>query len=327
MAFITLLIGLAGLGVAIFLVMDGGAELVLSTFAAAGWGIVVVTLIHFLHMLLAGRGWQVLWHPSRRPKISLFVWVLWVREAVNALLPVARIGGEVAALRIMRKSGMPLSSVVGSLMVETTLSVATTFLFVLMGLFILGWRVPEHGMFLQWGLGLLVAALCLGVLFALQKYGAFSLLSRIVNMFAKGKFEHLHMSGKKLDRAVAAFYGRPARLFSCTFWSFIAWGVGALEIWAALHFLGYNASISDAIILEAMIMATGSAAFFVPASLGVQEGTFLIFGRLLGIPDETCLALALVRRSRDILLMVPGLLIWQVQEGKSFFTRRVLKNS
>jgi hypothetical protein len=75
-----------------------------------------------------------------------------------------------------------------------------------------------------------------------------------------------------------------------------------------------------------MIHATGSAAFFVPASLGVQEGALLFFGRMLGLPGETCLALALVRRCRDVLIMAPGLILWQIQEG-SFFLSRFLKGS
>jgi putative membrane protein len=317
----SLLIGLAGLGVAIYLMVDQGFELILQTFAAAGWGVVVVSALHIPHMAVAGRGWQVLWPRGRRPSLALFMWVLWVREAVNALLPVARIGGEVAALRLLTRAGMPMASSVGSLVVETTLSVATTFLFVLMGLAVLSWRVPEHGMFLQWALGLILSALVLAALVALQRFGAFALASRLIALFAKDKFKQLMDSGKKLDRAVMAFYARPAKLWGCTFWSFFGWWVGAFEFWVALQFLGHDARFSDGIVLEAMIMATGSAMFFVPASLGVQEGTLLIFGRMLGINDEVCLALALIRRSRDVLVMIPGLVAWQVVEGKGWLGR------
>jgi uncharacterized membrane protein YbhN (UPF0104 family) len=104
----------------------------------------------------------------------------------------------------------------------------------------------------------------------------------------------------------------------------LSWFVGAFEFYIAMKFLHHPIPFSDAIILEAMIHATGSAAFFVPASLGVQEGALLFFGQMLGIPGQTCLALALVRRCRDILIMAPGLVIWQVQEG-SFFLMKFLK--
>lgn len=321
MKWLTPLIGLFGLAAAVALIMGEGPRLILSTFTSAGWGVAAVSLLHFLHMAVAGLGWQALWPAQRRPPLKLFIWVLWVREAVNALLPVARIGGEVAALRLLRKSGMPLASAVGSLVAETTLSVATTFLFVLMGLLLLSWRVPQTGLWLQWGIGLFVSALILGALVALQRFGAFNLAGKIISKMAGDTFRHLDVSGRKLDRAVASFYAHPSRVLACAFWSYLGWAASAGELWLALHFLHFNAAFSDGVILEAMIMATGSAAFFVPASVGVQEGSFLLFGRMLGIPDETCLALALVRRCRDVLIMAPGLIVWQMQEGKSLFKR------
>jgi glycosyltransferase 2 family protein len=318
MKWLTLLIGVLGLGFAAWLIVTQGPELVFKTFTAAGWGVIFVSALHFLHMVLAGRGWQVLWPTHRRPALKLFIWVLWVREAVNALLPVARIGGEVASLNILQKSGMPVASSVGSLVVETTISVATTFVFIIMGLFVLSWRVPEQGLFLQWALGLGLSLGFLVLIIALQRAGGFQIIAKIINHFAHNTFKTLNQSGAKLDRAVMAFYARPSRVFGCTFWSFAAWWVGALELWVALKFLGHNALFSDGIILEAMIMATGSAAFFVPASIGIQEGTFLVFGRMLGISDEICIALALIRRTRDVLVMAPGLILWQMREHTPF---------
>jgi putative membrane protein len=318
MKLLTLLIGLLGLGVAVWLVIHEGPELIFATFAAAGLGILIVPLAHIPHYVVAGRGWQVLWPPHRRPPLKLFIWVLWVREAVNALLPVARIGGEVACLSLLRRAGLPLSSSVASLVVETTLSVITTFLFVLVGLALLAWRVPGYGAYLQWLLGLVVSAVLLGALVFLQRAGGFRLFAALINRVAGNTLKHLVTSGRKLDRAVMAFYGRPWRVFSCGFWSFLGWGVGAFEIWVALIFLQHSASFIDAFILEAMILAMGSAAFFVPASLGVQEGTFLFFGNLLGLPSEVCLALALLRRCRDLIVMVPGLIAWQAVEFRRF---------
>lgn len=327
MKFLTLLIGLLGLGFTGYLIANEGPHLVFGALAAAGWGTVVVCLLHFPHMAIAGRGWQVLWPKKRRPSLLLFMWVLWVREAVNALLPVARIGGEVVAAQLLKKGGLPMASNIGSLVVETTLSVLTTFLFVVMGLFVFSWRMGSGGIFLQWAVGLGVSCLLLAAFIALQRYGAFALIAKAVNVIAKDKFTQLSASSKKIDRAVMAFYGRVPRVFGCSFWSFLGWFVGAFEIYVALLFLGHKASFSDGIVLEAMILATGSAAFFVPASIGVQEGTILVFGRMLGISDEVCLALGLMRRARDVLVMAPGLILWQISEGKIFFTRKIKRDS
>jgi len=42
----------------------------------------------------------------------------------------------------------------------------------------------------------------------------------------------------------------------------------------------------------------------------------MIVGGLLGLSPELSLALALTRRARDLIVFLPGLLVWQVQEGQ-----------
>ena len=54
--------------------------------------------------------------------------------------------------------------------------------------------------------------------------------------------------------------------------------------------------------------------FLVPAALGVQEGGYLVVGAWLGIPAEAALALAMIRRAREVAIGVPGLLLWQASE-------------
>jgi hypothetical protein len=65
-------------------------------------------------------------------------------------------------------------------------------------------------------------------------------------------------------------------------------------------------------VIESLIQAVSSAAFFVPGALGVQEGGFILIGGALGLSPPTSLALAGARRIRDLLIFLPGLLAWQV---------------
>jgi uncharacterized membrane protein YbhN (UPF0104 family) len=89
----------------------------------------------------------------------------------------------------------------------------------------------------------------------------------------------------------------------------------ALEIWLALYFLGAQVSFTEAVVIESLIQAVSSAAFFVPGGLGVQEGGFILIGGALGLEPSTCLALAGARRIRDLLIFVPGLFAWQLAES------------
>jgi hypothetical protein len=69
-------------------------------------------------------------------------------------------------------------------------------------------------------------------------------------------------------------------------------------------------------------MAARSAGFMIPGALGVQEAALLAVGGLVGLPVETAMIIAVVKRLRDIVIGVPGLLVWQWTEGRWFQHRR-----
>ncbi|CAD6558425.1 hypothetical protein LMG28727_06629 [Paraburkholderia kirstenboschensis] len=98
------------------------------------------------------------------------------------------------------------------------------------------------------------------------------------------------------------------------FWQPLQCFLTSLEVWLALYFLGARVTLVEAVVIESLIQAIGSAAFFVPGGLGVQEGGFILIGGALGLDPSTCLALAGARRIRDLLIFVPGLLAWQFAE-------------
>jgi hypothetical protein len=86
--------------------------------------------------------------------------------------------------------------------------------------------------------------------------------------------------------------------------------------------LDLPASFVNALILQSTVLTIRSAAFAVPAGLGVQEGGYLVVGNLLGIPGEGAFALSLVARAREIGLGIPGLITWQVIEARRLWRGR-----
>jgi uncharacterized membrane protein YbhN (UPF0104 family) len=113
-----------------------------------------------------------------------------------------------------------------------------------------------------------------------------------------------------------AVYERHRDVGACFVWQLAGWLLGAGEIWLALSFLGQQRSVLDAVAIEALIQAVSSAAFIVPAALGVQEGAFVVIGAALGIDAVTALALATARRLRDVVIFFPGLIAWQWAEAR-----------
>jgi len=56
--------------------------------------------------------------------------------------------------------------------------------------------------------------------------------------------------------------------------------------------------------------------FMIPAGLGVQEGGLIIVGHAIGIDSNTALAVAMVKRMREVIWGLPFLLSWQWIEGR-----------
>jgi uncharacterized protein (TIRG00374 family) len=113
---------------------------------------------------------------------------------------------------------------------------------------------------------------------------------------------------RDVEERFVAFYVHHRVRFVCSFVLGLAqWFLGVLEIYFALHFLGQPVSLVDAWMIEAVIQLVRSVTFFMPANLGTQDGAIvLICGALTGSP-ALGLAVALLRRLREILWVAAGL--------------------
>jgi hypothetical protein len=121
----------------------------------------------------------------------------------------------------------------------------------------------------------------------------------------------------RIDRSIKLIWKRRGVVLRYVFfWQPLQCFATALEIWLALRFLGVDAGFVEAVVIESLIQALSSAAFFVPGNLGVQESGFVLIGGALGLDPATSLALAGARRIRDLMIFLPGLLAWQLAESR-----------
>jgi len=252
-----------------------------------------------------------------RPSLPGMVFQVWVRESVNNLLPVGRVGGELVCYRLMRRQGLRAAPVAGGLIADVALSLVSQLLFALLGLALLG----MGGAVLGWG------ALMAGLLGGFVLAGATimvlraSLLGRVIgaiNAVAQDRLAGMAEGARRLDIYLRRLWRRPRAPLLCTGWQFAAWLAGALEIWVACRVLGVEVSLADAVMIEALIQALASAAFIVPGALGVQEAGFVGLAVLAGLEPSMGAALAVTRRLRDVVLYLPGLLAWSWAEGRRF---------
>lgn len=311
------LLGLAGLAAATAVVVWSGWAQVSLALAQAGLvGIGAITLFHMLPLTVSSAGWRVLMPGKNRPSLPLFIYFMWIRAAVNNLMPVARVGGEFAAVRVMVAHGMRRNVAIALTVVELTLSIAAVFLFVLTGVILFALRVNDHDTVTQLLWGVLLSLPLIAVLAVVQRIGVFGLLSRLFRALFRDKWTAMAGDAARLDRAVGVIYRRHGRVILCGIMQMVAWSLGSVEVWIALRFLGHPLPLVEAAMIEALIQGSASAAFAIPGALGVQEAGFLLFGGMLGLSPGTAAALAVMRRCRDLLFYAPGLLVWQAHEGK-----------
>ena len=96
-------LALAGLALAIVLFVREDIAGVVDLLLAAGPGLIVAAIFIWRSMALNARAWQLLL-PCTASSLRTLTRATWIRESVNGLLPVGRIGGEVVAYRILRRS-------------------------------------------------------------------------------------------------------------------------------------------------------------------------------------------------------------------------------
>lgn len=247
----------------------------------------------------------------------------WIGESVSTLVPSAAVGGDIVRARLAAIRGVPVAIAGGTVLVDLTLGVFTQAAFTILGLILLVNASGQRSFVRPTLVGTVIGVVAVGGFYFVQRLGLFRFLASMVARLANSpEWQSMVESGETLDRTVRALYGRRRALVSCCFVTVISLVGGAGEIWIALHALGLHATVANAIILQSMVMTVRSAAFAVPSGIGVQEGGYLVVGNLLGIPGDAAFALSLIARVRELSIGVPGLILWQIIEGRRLLRAR-----
>jgi len=309
---------LLGTTLGIVLVLREGLGPILALLAAAGWTLLWLVPLHGLPLLLDALGWRTLLRAAAvSPAVTspgrLFV-IASVREAVNRLLPVANIGGEIAGIRMLWRDGAPAAAVAASVIVEVLLTIISQLLFAAAGVLLLLHLTGKAALASQLLLGLALAVPVVAVLYLLIHRGA--LFQRILRgvestLDLPAKLLGTREQARAVDARLRELLGRPGTLLATVAWQLAGFAAGAIETWLALTWLQHPVGLATALALESLTQAIRHFIFVVPAGLGVQEAGLVGFGYLLGLPNDASIALSLAKRMREILFGVPALAYWQ----------------
>jgi putative membrane protein len=314
---------LAGLGAVVFLVAWNGIDTVARVIAVGGWSILLLGLFFFVDLAGSAVSWRLLFAPGHGPSPARAFEASWMGSAVNALLPVANVGGEVVRARHVMRHGVAAAAAGASVIVDKTVQALTVLIWGLVGLALLVGHTGNREVIAGAAVGFALFAAGVAGFFLVQRLGVFGPAARAVASITNRAYWHgLAGSAGALDHAIRATYARLDRfLYACAL-KLATRVVLAAGVSAAALLMDQHIPIVEAFIIRSLAVSVRAVAFAIPSGLGAQEGAFVAIGALLGYPPELMLAISLATRVREILPYVPGLVAWHLAEGRALWRRR-----
>jgi len=314
---------LVGLAVMTVLVAWAGVQEIGGLLLATGWSLLWIPLIWLPSLPMNTRCWQLLFAPEHAPRFGAALYAQWIGRAINTLLPVASIGGDVVKARALILWGADPHHASAAAVVDKTVDVVTIVLWGLVGIALLAAMALDDGLAVAALLGL--AALTAGLVgfMVVQRAGMFGFLARLAYRLTGSRAAgRLIAMAEEVDRVIVTLYGQRRRLAGAIVWRMAALVWQSTEVWLAALLLGHPIGALEAMMLKSLSGTISDAAFVVPNSYGVQEGAFVVVGGLIGLSPGMALAVSLAIRIRELIVDVPGLIAWQVVEGRALLGRR-----
>jgi putative membrane protein len=302
-----------GLGGALVIALVGwlGVRAIGREVWAALWVLPLTLGLHVVQTYLSAVAWRIA-TGQPGPGVGRYVVVRWVREAVNSMLPVAQMGGNVVGVRLLAQQGVPAARGGAGVTLDMTVEAVTQFVFTLAGIAALAAISPDRS-WAPWAEGFVAfSVLALAGFVLAQRVGLMRLIEAAADRIPfvpKGILRGLQAEWQRLQADRAG-------LLRATLLHMLAWMLGVVETWLALGAMGHTPSLAAALVVDSLGMAARSAGFAVPGALGIQEGGFILAAGMVGQPPEAAIALSMLKRARELVVGVTGLVVWQWVEGR-----------
>jgi putative membrane protein len=305
-----------GIAVCIGLAVWSGLDGIGQTLASAGWGMALVVLTRIATVSIAGCGWWLLF-PGRRPlRLRIALFLRFIREAVNNLLPLTQVGGDIICGRLLTFWGVPGALGAATLIVDVLMQAATQFVFAMLGIMTLVVLGTDTNVAAAAATGVAVMTLLLGGFYVAQRRFGHRMLHALLSRLSGDSVWRVLGTVDAVYKNLAAIYDGRSRLSASGLVHLCGWLTGVLEVLIALHFMGVPVTVGEALVIESIIQAVRGAAFAIPGALGAQEGGLILLCGLFQIPPDQALALSFIKRAADLAVGVPGLVALQILEGR-----------
>jgi uncharacterized protein (TIRG00374 family) len=232
-------------------------------------------------------------------------------ETVNVTTPTAYMGGEPLKAYWLKRYGVPMVESMASVITAKTTMTLAQVLFILLGLGLAFWIIDtasHYWMAMLVSLGLLAFGVGLFVVFQRYGLGMGSLIILRTCGIRLAFLEKRKPQLQEMDASIQRFYSQNHRTFYVALGTFfLAWLCETLEVYAILYYLDVSADVWTSISIAALTVFIKGGTFFIPGSLGAQEGGYTLLLMSFGYTEVTGITFALIRRLREILWIFIGL--------------------
>ncbi|HTT08313.1 MAG TPA: lysylphosphatidylglycerol synthase domain-containing protein [Gammaproteobacteria bacterium] len=320
-----ILIGLfAGLALAVGLLVNSGVADVGHAIAVGGWtALLAVTALHLPSMALCGLAWRQT-SCGTNNNSGLFILSRLVRDGAGSVISILPISGELAGMRALVCYGFTASDAIASVVVDITMELLSQLAFSIIGVTLLYWQDPHDPIIKTSIFGIVVAIPAVFGFMRVQRSGLLSWLEQLSFRLAEAQQWPAVRGVAKIEAAIRKLYVRRHRIWQAFLLHLVAWMAGAAETWAGLWFLGHPLAVWQVLAIESLVYAIRTVVFFVPAAVGVQEGSYVMLGAIFGLGSQVALAMSLLKRGRELLLAMPALVMWQILENRLLLRRRIV---
>ena len=292
-------------GAALFFYAVRSADLgaILQGIQRVGWGLAAILALAGLRFLIRAECWRLCVPPGTRLTFRQAFGAFLAGDALGNVTPLGLLASEPAKVFLTRHQ-LATREAVASLAAENLVYGASVVAMVCVGVAVLLATVPLPD---GWRLGL-VAALVAGLVGAAVAWR----LLRGTWDEGRGARPWWRERLARVRVAVLGFWaGHPARLWRAFGLDLVFHALAVFEIYLTLRWLlgDRSPTIAQAIVFEALNRVVTVAFKFVPFRLGVDEALTGALAPLLAVNPAAGVALAVVRKIRNLAWSAAGLAI------------------
>jgi len=306
-----------GLIIFALLIAWQGISDIVQLLLTSGWYLLLLPVVWAPSLFAAVISWRLLFPKSRIPPFNHLFAALWIGRAINTLLPVATIGGEIAKARLVTIWGNRGIDASASVLVDKTVQALAIVPWGLIGAILLIHLAVDDELAKSILIAIILLAFGITGFILVQRAGMFGYMAKFFNLFTSSeKWDDITNNAHEVDRIVRELYRDKLRFALSVFWRTLNLIIQSSEVWLACYLLGHPVSLIEALMLKSLTSIISDIAFFIPNAYGIQEGGYVMFGALIGLTPDFSLAVSLATRIRELIIDLPGVLVWQHIEGK-----------